>query len=40
MNNKEIYNLWIEAWHNNIELVDKIADDNCIVHQSRIDEKD
>lgn len=40
MNGKEIYNLWIEAWNNDIDLLDEIADDSCTVHQSRIDEQD
>jgi len=39
MNNKKIYDLWIEAWNKDVDIVDKIAHENCTVHQERIDEK-
>lgn len=39
MNSKDIYSLWMEAWNKDINAVNEIADDNCTVHQSRIDEQ-
>lgn len=35
--NKEIYQLWVEAWHTDSRLVEDIADEKCIVHQIRTD---
>ncbi|WP_210139439.1 ester cyclase [Staphylococcus sp. GDY8P120P] len=40
MNNEEIYNLWISAWNKDIDIVNEIADDACVVHQARTDGKD
>ncbi|MBF7018039.1 ester cyclase [Staphylococcus durrellii] len=39
MNNKKIYNLWIDAWNKDVDIIDIIAHENCTIHQERIDEK-
>lgn len=40
MSGKEIYQLWMEAWNKDISILQNIADENCIVHQARTDNKD
>ena len=40
MNNKEIYNRWINAWNKDLSYLDNIVDDHCVVHQARTDGKD
>lgn len=40
MNNKDIYDQWMDAWNKDLSHLDGIVDDNCVVHQARTDEKD
>lgn len=37
--NKEIYKLWMKAWNEDISILNKITDIDCIVHQERFDGK-
>jgi predicted ester cyclase len=39
MSGKEIYQLWMDAWNEDISILQNIADENCIVHQARTDNK-
>ncbi|MBO0993552.1 ester cyclase [Bacillus sp. SD088] len=40
MNGKSIYKVWVKAWNEDINVLDEIVDENCIVHQARTDGKD
>lgn len=40
MNGKFIYKVWVKAWNEDINVLDEIVDENCIVHQARTDGKD
>lgn len=39
MNDAKIYNLWIEAWNKDVDIIDRIAHEDCTVHQERVDDK-
>lgn len=39
MNGKEIYSVWVNAWNEDIDTLNDIVDENCIVHQARTDNK-
>lgn len=40
MNNKEIYQKWMDAWNKDLSNLDGIADEDCTVHQKRTDGRD
>lgn len=39
MNNRQIYQSWVEAWNEDTSVLNKIAASDCTVHQARTDEK-
>ncbi|GGP10759.1 ester cyclase [Oceanobacillus neutriphilus] len=40
MSGKEIYQIWMMAWNKDVSFLNDITDEDCVVHQSRIDGKD
>lgn len=36
---KQLYELWIQAWNEDISILDQITDPGCRVHQARFDGK-
>lgn len=38
-NEKQIYELWVKAWNEDIFVLDEITSSNCVVHQKRTDGK-
>lgn len=40
MDNKDIYQKWMDAWNKDLASLDGIVDEDCTVHQARTDGKD
>jgi predicted ester cyclase len=38
-NRKQIYELWVKAWNEDISVLDEITSSDCTVHQARTDGK-
>ncbi|MFD2925273.1 ester cyclase [Halobacillus naozhouensis] len=37
LDEKQIYNLWVKAWNDDVSVLDNITDPHCLVHQVRTD---